>query len=236
MQNVTAPSNNAPVSGQPRRTNPYVVGLVMIAAGLLLFAQNLGWLDRVQGFIWGIAFAVGGLAFLYAFLTDITERWWAAIPAFALFGLSGSILLDQYASGRMSDLAGGVFLGSIGLGFLIIAMTRRDAWWALIPGGTLVTLGVVASLDEMSLAPGMDTGGVLFVGLGVTFLLVALTGMGDDHKRWWAFIPAAVLFIMGTLILADAAEYLAMLNYLWPVALIVVGGWMLYKAINRRNA
>lgn len=235
MQNATVPSNNAPVSGQPRRTNPYVVGLILIVAGLFLFAQNLGWLDQVQGYFWAIAFGAGGLAFLYTFLTDTNERWWAAIPAFALFGLCGTILLDQYATGRVSALAGGVFLGSLGLGFLVIAAIKRDGWWALIPGGTLATLGVVASLDETAITPGMDTGGVLFLGLGLTFLLVALTGMGDDRKRWWALIPAAVLFIMGSLILADAAEYLMMLNYVWPVVLILVGGWMLYKAMNRRN-
>lgn len=235
MQTVTVPSNNAPASGKPNRTNPYVIGLVMIAAGVLLFAQNLGWLEGVEGFFWAIAFAVGGLAFLYTFLTNTTERWWAAIPAFALFGLGGTIMLDEYAPGRMSDLAGGVFLGSLGLGFLVVLAARRDFWWALIPGGTLLTLGVVAAIGESNILTGMDTGGVLFIGLAVTFLLVALTGSGEENKRWWALIPAAVLLIMGTLILANATQYLEMLNYVWPVVLIVVGGWLLYKAMTRRS-
>ena len=37
-----------------------------------------------------------------------------------------------------------MFLGTIGLSFWVIYLTRRDFWWAVIPGGALMTLALVA--------------------------------------------------------------------------------------------
>jgi hypothetical protein len=103
-----------------------------------------------------------------------------------------------------------------------------ENWWAVIPGGVLLTLAIVAGLSEN--LEGIETGGVFFLGLGLTFALLALLPTGDG-KLTWALIPAVVLFLMGLLITAAAAEFI---NYVWPAALILGGLYLLYRAFRSR--
>jgi len=48
----------------------------------------------------------------------------------------------------------------------------------------------------------------------------------------WALIPAAVLLIIGLLIAAATAS---LLNYLWPVALILVGLYVIVRVLLPRR-
>ncbi|HEX7434598.1 MAG TPA: hypothetical protein VF326_13180, partial [Anaerolineaceae bacterium] len=99
------------------------------------------------------------------------SKWWAAIPGFTLAGIAASsLLLDRLGWGGL------VFLGGIGVGFWAIYLASRDRWWAIIPGGVLLTLGLTSVMSD---AFGVtNSGGVFFVGLGLTFVLVGvLAGM-----------------------------------------------------------
>jgi len=46
----------------------------------------------------------------------------------------------------------------------------------------------------------------------------------------WAFIPAAVLVVLGLLLFVGLATAI---NFLWPVALIVGGALLLIRALRR---
>jgi hypothetical protein len=83
-----------------------------------------------------------------------------------------------------------------------------------------MTLGVVSVLDELT---DIDTGGVLFIGLGLTFALVALLPGGS--QRTWAFIPAVLLLIFGTLLLPS----LGLATYAGPALLILLGGFLVLR-------
>jgi hypothetical protein len=162
-------------------------------------------------FLGGIA-----LSFWYVYFTSRTERWWAIIPAGVLTALAVMIVVAE----RYEEYGGAIFLGGIGLSFLAVYATDRlERWWALIPAGVLITLaGVTVAAERFG---EFQTAGFFFFGLAITFLLVALlAGMS------WAYWPALVLGIMGFL---GIASLLDIANYLWAVALIGAGAFMLFR-------
>lgn len=199
-----------------------VGAILLIVVGILLLLQNLGILVGIVALIWSLIFGAGGAVFLYVFLTNRTH-WWAIIPGFGLLGLAALIALDQFWP-RVGDVLGGtIFLGGIGLAFWVIYFLNREHWWAVIPGGVIFTVALIASLD--SLFEGAEMGGVLFLGLGLTFGLLSLLPTPQGRMKW-ALIPAAVLLVMGLLITAATT---GILEYLWPAALILVGLYLLFR-------
>lgn len=203
----------------------FIFGLLLIGGGVIYLLQTMG-LITWGPLVWALAFAVGGLAFLSVFVRD-RLMWWALIPGLTLLGLAGLLTLQQFAPAQAEDWGGSLFLGAIGLAFLVVYAANRQFWWALIPGGVLITLAVVAGLDRFA---GLETGGVFFLGLGLTFAAVALVPTPQGQMRW-AFIPAAVLAVMGLLLLVG---FTTAINYIWPVALILAGLLLLTRALRRR--
>jgi hypothetical protein len=100
----------------------------------------------------------------------------------------------------------------------------------------LSTLAIVAGFDELNIR-GIDTGGLFFLGLGGTFLLLALLTGQRGERQTWAFIPAAVLLIMGLLIGTPwlGRIWFGYLDNLWPVALILVGLFWVLRNLTHRN-
>jgi hypothetical protein len=191
-------------------------GFTLVALGALILLPNS--LEDFGGalFLGGI-----GLSFWYVYFTSRTERWWALIPAGVLTALAVMIVVAE----RYEDYGGAIFLGGIGLSFFAVYITdRAERWWALIPGGVLLTLAGMTIAAERVLP--FQTAGLFFLGLSVTFLLVALlAGMK------WAYWPALVLGIMGFL---GIASLLQIANYLWAVALIGAGAFMLIRYFTNR--
>jgi hypothetical protein len=207
-------------------------GLLLVGLGALLLLQNLNLVpmqNSVWGVIWAGAFGVAGIVFLVMFLQDRLQ-WWAIIPGLTLLGIGLIIALSVLFPQGVGGWIGGVFLGMIGLAFWIVYFTNREYWWAIIPGGTLVTLGLVAGAT--ALWGGVELGGLFFVGLGLTFLLVAVLPTPQGQMKW-AYIPATVLLAMGALIWLAATS---LIQYLWPLALIVAGGYLLWRAYGHRRS
>lgn len=203
-----------------------VWSILLILAGLLFLLQNFGFLSGVFGLFWALAFGLGGAAFLYVFLANRTQ-WWAIIPGFALFGLSVLIALDTLWPAAADAIGGTLFLGGIGLSFWVIFLMNREHWWAIIPGGVLITLALVAGLSSLE---GVEMGGIFFLGLGSTFGLLAIVPT-PQGRMGWALIPAAVLGVVGLLLLAAAAPFI---RFIWPTAVILVGLYLLFRALVSR--
>jgi hypothetical protein len=203
-----------------------IVGLLLIAAGLVYLLQNLG-LITWGPVVWAAAFLVGAVVFLAIFVRD-RASWWAIIPGMTLLGLGGIMVLELVNPALEATWGGSLFLGAIGLSFLVIYLRDRSHWWAVIPGGVMATLALVAGLDNLDLA--FETGGIFFLGLGLTFLVVALLPANGENMRW-AYFPAAALLAMGLLI---GVGFERAINYLWPVALIVGGLFLLVQAARRK--
>ena len=199
-----------------------VGGILAIVVGILLLLQNFGILGAVVALIWALIFCAAGLVFLYVFLTD-RANWWAVIPGFALLGIAALIALDELWP-QVSDAVGAVlFLGGIGLAFWVIYFQKREFWWAIIPGGVMFTLALVAGLE--SVFKGAEMGEVFFLGLGLTFGLLSLVPTPHGRMKWTR-IPAAVLVVMGVLITAAATGSLACLG---GAILILVGIYSLFR-------
>ena len=197
-----------------------VIGTLLIVAGGLGFLQAFGFLRNASDVFWGLVFLAAGAVFLYMFAGGFASgQWWAVIPGLVLAGIGVLILLPD----SLDNLGGGVFLGAIGLSFWLIYFSGRERWWAIIPGGVLFTLALVAILPERSFS-GADSGGVFFLGLAVTFLLVALL---VDMR--WAYWPAGVLGVFGAFLFFQSQTYL--FSYIAAAALIGVGVFIILRSL-----
>jgi hypothetical protein len=195
-----------------------LLGVLLIFGSILGFLELQGILSNASAFFWAVIFGVAALVFLYIFFTN-RDHWWAAIPGFTLAGLSAASFMPQ---GLGWD--GLAFLGGIGLGFWAVYLSGRERWWAIIPGGILVTLGIVSVLSEKYLL--LETGGIFFMGLGLTFLLVAVLA-----NMRWAYIPSVALLLVGLLV---DTQYASAIRYAWIVVLLIAGGLMIFQALRKK--
>ena len=205
----------------------YLFGGLLIVLGGLFLLQELNVISSewsIWGLLWAFLFAVGGLIFLYSYLTD-RSQWWPLIPGVALLGLSALIFLEEFFD--IGNWGGAIFLGALGLGFIFIYLFHRQNWWAIIPGGVLITLAFVAGLEDF--VGGDSGGGILFLGMGLTFLILGIIPTTEGRMKW-AFIPAIVLLLMGLLLTPPLSEYFM---YIWPVALILLGLYFILRNLRR---
>jgi hypothetical protein len=199
-----------------------LVGILLVAVGALLLLQTFGIFRFVWEFVWSILFLAGGAAFLVVFLGR-EEDWWAVIPGMALLGIGALIGLSIIGLGEI--IGGAVFLGALSLSFWLVYLRRRENWWAVIPGGVLLTLAAVAGLEQV--VPSAETGGLFFVGLALTFGAVYLLPTPQGQMTW-ALIPAAVLLVVGLIVLLATSS---VLQYLWPAVLILFGAYLVLRAL-----
>jgi hypothetical protein len=186
-------------------------GFTLVSLGALIILP-----DALENF--GGAIFLGGIAlsFWYVYFNSHNERWWALIPAGVLTALAFVVIVSE----SFEEYSGAVFLGGIALAFFAVYFTNMaERWWALIPAGVLSTLaGVTIAAERFG---EFQTAGFFFFGLAITFLLVALLA-----KMGWAYWPALILGIMGFLGIASLLDFA---NYIWAVALIAAGGFILIR-------
>ena len=195
-------------------------GILLIVAGILALLQTWGIFPVAINLFWAFLSGAGGLFFLFKFLTG-RGHWWPLIPAFTLLGLSPTIILAQFAPQVEDTWGGAIFLGMIGLAFGAVYFTDREHWWAVIPAGTLLTLALITVISSVH----VDTDGIFFLGLGLTFALLAFLPTPRGRIKW-AIIPAGLLLALGLLIIVSAT----VLDYFGPVALILVGLYLVLRA------
>jgi hypothetical protein len=202
-----------------KRFDPQIVfGLLLLTGGVLALLQTMGYLENASDVFWGGMFIALGLLFLSLL---VGGHWWSVFPGFTLLALGILVFLPD----NLDDFGGFIFLGGIGLSFWVTyATSPRERWWALIPAGVLTTLaGMTIAAERFG---EFETAGFFFLGLSATFLLVALlAGMR------WAYWPALALGVMGVLGLASLFE---VANYIWAVALMGVGGFLLFQYFRNR--
>lgn len=198
-------------------------GVLLVAAGVVFLLGNLNIITIDLDVIIGPLFAIGGLVFLVVFMVN-TDNWWALFPAFALLAIGIIIFMDSTMPAAADLWSGAVFLGLLGLAFLIIYIFHREHWWAIIPGGVLLTLAGVTLVSETDFA-----GGLFFLGLAVTFGLIYFLPK-PSGKSQWALYPAAILLIIGVFVTLGEAN---VLNYVWPLALLIAGGYILFRSLKK---
>jgi hypothetical protein len=209
-----------------------IFSVLLISVGVLILLDNLNILPislANENWFWLLVFGGAGLAFLAVFLNRPGENWWAIIPSFTFLGLA--FVVGEFLPRRLEDLGGAVFLGMLGLSFWVIFLVRREHWWAIIPGGTLVSLAVGIIISTFT-GSEVITGALLLLGLGLTFLAVYLRPYPGEHRSWPLY-PAAILGTIG-LLLFMGQGWLA--NLVVPLALILLGGMVVIGALRRPSS
>jgi hypothetical protein len=187
------------------------VGLVLL--GLLALFSNFGLFAGLGRVVGMLLFGAAGVLVIGMYRRD-PGRVWTLPVGFGLLGLAVATLELPWS--------GGAFLGAIGLGFLAIWLLdeERQAWWALIPAGVLITLGLVATWDEMVGGRGEVGGTIFFLGLAGTFAALYLL---PSVQQRWAIWPALGLGVVAVLTLSFSGGWIA------PIVLIAAGAWMLTR-------
>ncbi len=206
------------------RTPAYMVGaLLLIALGIVMLLVTLGVIETGADLVFGILFITGGLVFLAVLLGNTKLNWWAVIPGFVLIAIG---LIIPFGD-ALGDWAGTLILGAIALSFLVVYLLQRSFWWALIPAGILATLAILIGLESAAGLPGALFPGLMFLGFGLTFIALYFLPTAAGRLRW-AIWPAGVMLIMGFIMSLTTASTL---NWFWAVALILGGGYLVYRSI-----
>ena len=191
---------------------PRVLGaFALIAVGVLGLLASLGILDGLGGLFGLLLF--GGVAVFAASQGRRTGNFFWRAAAYPLFGLA-------IASVAPSRLGGAAFLGSLGLAFWLAWRDDERRWWALIPAGTLLALGVTALVDGTRLGAGA-AGSVFLLGLAATFY--ALTRLRVEPQGW-AIFPAGALALLAIVSASTIG------GWLFPVAFIAAGVYLLWRS------
>ena len=124
-------------------------------------------------------------------------------------------------------------LPALGLIFLAWGITTRQGG-PMIPGGILSGLGLGVLIVTGTLGQFNETtsGGVVVLSLALGFLVVTpLTAFFSCKTQMWALIPGTLLALVGAAMLAGdiGLQLLSLLGYLWPLALIAVGVYVIFK-------
>jgi hypothetical protein len=198
-------------------------GIILIVAGLLFLLENLGLLRGALALLWASLFGVGGGLFLYVFFTD-RAQWWAIIPAGVLLAIMLVIALDQLAPNVSATWGGALFMACLSLTFGAVYLVAREHWWAIIPGGVMFTIALVIALSALGVE-GLQAGGAFFIGLALSFALLALVPAREGRMKW-PLIPAGALALVG---LATLMATTAILGYVLPIALILTGLYLIFR-------
>jgi hypothetical protein len=166
-------------------------GLLLIGAGGVALAQQMGYIDQfTDPRVWiGIFAAVSLLAFLNYALSG-WRHWGWLFPAGIFGGLAVTITLAT-SNVDSAAVATPLFIGLIIPFAAAYLMDRARNWWALIPGGVMLFLALTTLLVDS--AGGEWVGALFLFMIAISFLLVYLS----NHTRTWALIVAYATGVLG---------------------------------------
>ena len=200
-----------------------VAGILIIVVGIILLLAQLE-LIRFSGPLWGmLALFAGSAIFLARWLSN-TAEWWPLIPGVIMFSWGLSTLLGLLGvADWLVQLVG--FVGSA-LPFLYIFLrNRKENWWALIPGGVLLVVGVATLLGEV--LGGDWVPALIQLGIALAFFAIFLV----NRRNWWALLPAGVLLLAAI----GESPLGASIGQLWPLIPIAFGLVVVVRTLLRRS-
>jgi len=225
--------------GNRRRPADYRIGSIIWAMGLFLIGLilllfNFGLFVRYEPlaqYILAGLLALSGIGFFLTYFSA-QANWAQLIPAWTLLALSVMVLVSTLPAVDPRVNAGLLFFG-LALAFIhTYLLNRAERWWALIPGGFMLVLGIVIALS--STVNRVETLGViLFVGMGLVFFTLYFV---VGRRQWWALVPGTVLLLFGFFILTvEEGGDSAWLRW-WPALLMLIGAGVGVTAYRRKPA
>lgn len=203
----------------------WALALVLLGAVLLLVNLNLlAEYEQVLRLVLATLLGAGAAGFFLSYFRARHE-WPRLIPAWTLLALTLMVITSGIDALNQRVTAALLFFGLAAAFVNIYLLRRSEHWWAVIPGGFMLVIGVAIALS--SRITRLETlGALLFVGMGLVFF--ALYWLVGDRRQWWALVPGVVLTVFGLFIftLGTGTEGSASgqaLTRWWPVLLIVIG-------------
>lgn len=204
----------------------------LLLGGLLVLVGIAALLDSLSiipfgGLLWGTLFGLGGVAFI-VYLLQHRQAWWAIIPGVILIGLGIMILFSSLFPNFQGEVGGFIFFAAISLAFIIVYVMNNHFWWAIIPAGVMASLALTVLVEGLTT---FDGGGILLLGMAVTFaLLTVLPGMTGN--RQWPLIPAGILFVVSIFALFEKFD---LSSLIWAVILIAGGAFLVIRSLLQKN-
>ena len=195
------------------RQNRSYLAAVLIGAGMLFLIDRFAWAAGISNILWSLVFFAIAAVCVWLYRSDAVRWWWALFPAFAALAAALAVV-----SGNTGGLVLLVLAGAIAL---VVYFRDRRRRWALLAGGALLSLALMA-IFEM-LFPLADNGWWLFLGLAVTF--VALYLRRTPGSGSWYLIAAVALGAMALLALFTGR----IVETLIAIVLLAGGALMLWR-------
>lgn len=123
-------------------TKSLVAGIILIALGLIILGDNLGFYLFSWDMFWPWFLIIGGALFLIGWMTD-REKYGLLMPASILLTYGFMFLYSSYDGWWHMDVLWPYFLIGPGLGFLLMYFLGKRESGLLIPASILLGLGVI---------------------------------------------------------------------------------------------
>jgi len=204
-----------------------ILGAIIILLGIFLLLITTNIIDiRIDvGEIFGILFLLIFLIFMGIYFSTHRKQFWPLIPGIISLGLSLLILGESI--GIKGNFSVGLFILFIGISFLTVYLFHAEHWWAIIPAGIIASVSLVIFFSDLL---GV---GLMFLGMGTTFIALYFLLKITEDKHWWPVIPGGILAVMGLLFLFFEPNKFG--NLILPIALIVVGLILIFQNIKQRR-
>jgi hypothetical protein len=189
----------------------------------------LGSIVDIPSSVLGAVFLWAGAApFLLLFRRE-PRFFWAAMPGgfLALLGL-----LALISGTRVGEALLTLFIyWGIAIVFAVVFLRGPARWWAVIPAGSLFSLGLVELLERTDWGGASAQGFVFCLGLAATFGFLYLI-RSEANGLQWAKVPAIILLVLSLLFLFSA---LAWGGFTKILALLLVAGGIYLIFSTRRS-
>ncbi len=164
-------------------------GLILVAAGSLFLAYNLGIPVDLTPILWMGVCAVLSAAWFIRYLFSDHQRWSWLLPACLFAAIAVMIGLSE-ADVRDTLIAAPLFVGFT-VPFVVAFFTdRQQNYWAVIPAAVFGMLAVTTFSGEPA---GEFLAALVVMTIAAPFFFVYMT----QPRQWWALMPAGILGSIG---------------------------------------
>lgn len=199
--------------------------IILLGVILLLMTTDVIGIDVNASWLFGILFFFAFIIFLGMYFSMHRQQFWPLIPGIIMLGLSLLILSEEI--GLRGLIGTGLFMLFIGISFLAVYLFHPIHWWAIIPAGMVGSVSLVIFFGDIL---GV---GLMFLGMGATFLGLFFALMPTPNKHWWPLMPGGILAFMGLLFLFFGPVEFG--NYILPGALIIVGIILIIRSLKTQK-
>lgn len=201
-------------------------GVTLLLVGGFFLARNFGLIPDFTGNVWTLIFGLAALVFFVGYLLSGWRNWPLLFPAVGCAIAATAIGFSE--AGAAGELIGGGVLYAVSIPFWIAFISdRRQNWWALIPGWSLVAIGsliIFATRLEGDLFASL-----VLLAIALPFLVVFLV----NRQNWWALIPAYTLSVIAAIVLISTNQGDAYVPTI--VMLAIALPFFLVYLIDRKN-